>query len=112
MRAFLVVASLLLCSVVGAQTTRLDTIRHFDVRPGAEYSAIWGYTAPDGREYAILGVNGAGGRPAGTSIIDITADLTPREASFIPGPPSMWREMKTFRQYAYVADYRSLSIAQ
>ena len=30
------------------------------------YSACWGYTAPDNREYAILGCN------AGTSFVDVT----------------------------------------
>ncbi|MBK9406018.1 MAG: hypothetical protein IPN57_16105 [Ignavibacteria bacterium] len=29
------------------------------------YSAIWGYKAPDGREYAILGC------PSGTAFIDV-----------------------------------------
>jgi choice-of-anchor B domain-containing protein len=60
------------------------------------YSACWGYTAPDGREYAILGTLN------GTSIIDITDAPTLREVSFIPGPSSSWREMKTYRQYAFI----------
>jgi len=54
------------------------------------YSACWGYTAPDGREYALLGTR------EGTSIIDITDAPTLREVVFIPGPVSAWREMKTF----------------
>ncbi|MEX1276452.1 MAG: choice-of-anchor B family protein [Bacteroidota bacterium] len=61
-----------------------------------QYSACWGYVAPDGREYAILGCQ------TGTSIIDITDAPTLREVSFIPGPTSNWREMKTYKQYAYV----------
>ncbi|HXG38746.1 MAG TPA: choice-of-anchor B family protein [Bacteroidota bacterium] len=62
----------------------------------AGYSACWGYTAPDGREYALLGTLN------GTSIIDITDAPTLREVAFIAGPPSAWREMKTYRQYAYI----------
>ncbi len=60
------------------------------------YSACWGYTAADGREYALLGTYG------GTSIVDITDSTALREVAFIPGPPSSWREMKTYRSYAYV----------
>lgn len=62
---------------------------------GGRFSSVWGYTAPDGREYALL----AGYR--GTHIIDINE--TPiREVAFVPGPESGWRELKTFRTYAYV----------
>jgi choice-of-anchor B domain-containing protein len=62
----------------------------------AGYSSCWGYTAPDGREYALLGTLN------GTSIIDITDAPTLREVAFIDGPPAAWREMKTYRQYAYI----------
>jgi choice-of-anchor B domain-containing protein len=62
---------------------------------GGRYSAIWGYTAPDGREYALLG----GFR--GTHIIDITTSPV-KEVAFIDGPDNGWREMKTYGRYAYV----------
>ena len=87
---------------VQAQTTSLDTLAHFDVQPLGSYSAIWGYTAPDGREYAILGVNGSTSYQGGTSIIDITDTDSLREVAFIPGLSSSWREMKTYGHYAYV----------
>ncbi|MCI0708231.1 MAG: choice-of-anchor B family protein [Ignavibacteriae bacterium] len=60
------------------------------------YSACWGYTAPDGREYALLGAYN------GTAIIDITDAPTLTEVAFIPGPNNFWREMKTYQQYAYI----------
>ncbi len=94
---------LVLGSVDGSATT-LDTLRHYDVQPLGSYSAIWGYTAPDGREYAILGVNGSSSvpYPGGTSIIDITDAPTVQQVAFIGGPNSSWREMKTYKHYAYV----------
>lgn len=61
-----------------------------------KYSAIWGYTAPDGREYALLGVR------TGTSIVDITDNNNIREIAFIKSKKTMWRELKTFSHYAYV----------
>lgn len=97
----LTLALVLLNIQAGAQVSRLDTLSHLDVQPLGSYSAIWGYTAPDGREYAILGVNG-GGYPGGTSIIDITDPEQPYETAFIGGPSSSWREMKTWEQYAYI----------
>lgn len=59
------------------------------------YSSLWGYTAPDGREYALLGGY------TGTHIIDIT-EKPIREVAFIDGPDNGWREMKTYGEYAYV----------
>lgn len=59
------------------------------------YSALWGYTAPNGREYAVLGSG------VGTHIIDIT-EKPIRQVAYIWGPRSTWREMKTYSHYAYV----------
>ena len=100
--------ALLVCvffpSRLDAQTAHLDTLRHFHPRPGTGISGIWGYTAPDGREYALVGIkgSGSGSTSGGTSIVDITVDNNPRLVTHINGPNSTWREMKTYRQYAYV----------
>ncbi len=60
------------------------------------YSAVWGYVAPDGREYAILGC------PTGTAFVDITDSANIHEVGFITAPASSWREMKTYSHYAYI----------
>ncbi|HRI86461.1 MAG TPA: choice-of-anchor B family protein, partial [Ignavibacteria bacterium] len=60
------------------------------------YSAIWGYVAPNGREYALLGC------PNGTAFIDVTDSANIREVDFVTGPNNNWREMKTYSHYAYV----------
>lgn len=62
----------------------------------SSYSACWGYTAPDGREYAILGTQ------VGTSFVDITDSANIREVDSVKGLNSSWREMKTYSHYAYV----------
>ena len=69
----------------------------------AGYNDCWGYTAPDGREYALLGTDD------GTSIIDITAaeQGIATEIAFIPGASSGWRDIKTYRHYAYVVNENS-----
>jgi choice-of-anchor B domain-containing protein len=63
---------------------------------GSLYSAIWGYRAPNGREYAILGCRN------GTSFYDVTDSANVFEADFIPGSNNNWREMKVFSHYAYI----------
>lgn len=65
------------------------------------YSALWGYTDSNGREYAILGCY------TGTSFVDITDSNNIHEIDFFPSPVpgiggNLWREMKTYSHYAYV----------
>lgn len=95
---------LLLGSRSSLAQPRIDTVRHIHPRPGTGLSAIWGYTAPDGREYALVGItgSGSGNTSGGTSIVDITDDNNPRVVTHIVGPNSTWREMKTYKHYAYV----------
>ncbi len=92
----------LIAIVSPAIAGQVDTIAHFDVQPLGSYSAIWGYTAPNGREYALVGVNGGSSYPGGTSIIDITDIPGLSQVAFIGGPNSSWREMKTYKHYGYV----------
>ena len=68
------------------------------------YAALWGYVAPDGREYAILGC------VLGTSFVDITDSANNREVDYFPANinlsnpdiGNLWREMKIYSHYAYV----------
>jgi choice-of-anchor B domain-containing protein len=60
-------------------------------------SALWGYTAPDGGEWVIMGTK------TGTSIVDISNPYNPKQKFFIPGTNTTWREAKTYRHYAYVS---------
>jgi choice-of-anchor B domain-containing protein len=73
----------------------LQLVGRMQTRGTSQYSNCWGYNAPGGKEYAIVGTAN------GTQIVDITAD-TLKEIGFIPGPASAWREMKVYQQYAYV----------
>jgi choice-of-anchor B domain-containing protein len=57
---------------------------------------IWGYAAPDGTEYALVGT------VEGTSIVSLADPSDPVEIQFIPGITSTWRDLKTYEDYAYV----------
>jgi choice-of-anchor B domain-containing protein len=55
----------------------------------------WGYTAPSGREYAILGTS------SGTNFIEVSDPANPIVVDFVDGPDSLWRDVKTYQGYAY-----------
>ncbi len=62
----------------------------------SDASDIWGYVDGNGNEYAIVGLND------GTSIVDVTNPANPFEVFFEPGMNSIWRDIKTWGNYAYV----------
>ncbi|MEL6670257.1 MAG: choice-of-anchor B family protein, partial [Bacteroidota bacterium] len=70
------------------------------LRDQLDYSSslndIWGYVAPDGTEYAIVGL------VDGVSIVSLADPDNIVEVASIPGQFSTWRDMKTFGEYAYV----------
>ena len=66
------------------------------VQPGSDCNDIWGYTAPNGDEYALVGT------VAGTSIYNCVNPSAPYLTAAIPGPGSIWRDLKTYGEYAYV----------
>jgi len=55
----------------------------------------WGYTAPSGREYAIIGLY------RGTAFVEITDPTNPRVVGRILGASSDWRDIKVYGHYAY-----------
>lgn len=57
----------------------------------------WGYTAPNGRRFALTGTS------YGLSVDEVTLPHHPRHVTLIPGPESPWREVKTYRDLAYVS---------
>lgn len=66
--------------------------------PSQQLSSLWGYAAPDGTEYAIVGTD------SGTSIVSLANPATPIEVQFLPGLYSIWREAKTYSHYAYISN--------
>lgn len=56
----------------------------------------WGYVSPSGREYALMGLSG------GTGFVEITNPGNAQLIDMISGPTSLWRDIKTYQNYAYV----------
>ncbi len=85
----------LLCSPVflfGQLNMVLQDSMHYNVG----VNDVCGWAAPDGREYALVGLN------TGVSIVNV--DSTPiQQVAFVPGVDNLWRDINTYSHYAYVS---------
>ena len=67
-----------------------------EMEPGiANGNDCWGYTAPSGREYALMA------HSSGTTVIEVTNPGNPLVLATVPGPNSLWRDVKSYDNYAY-----------
>src|SRR4249920_78495 len=64
---------------------------------------VCGWAAPDGKEYALVGLN------TGVSIVDINED-TLHEVVFVPGVDNLWRDINTYDHYAYVSSEAQIGL--
>lgn len=78
---------------LAAQGSNCQLLSNLDQH--APYSGMWGYVAPNGKEYALLGTT------TGISIVDCTNGSAPVERAYIPWANSTWRELRTYGTYAY-----------
>lgn len=106
----IIIPVLMLCSLFISESysqlpnQNMVMLRNLNQHASANpYSAIWGYKAPDGREYAIMGCG------TGTAFIDVTDSANIREVDYLTGPSNAWREMKTYSHYAYIVSEASNS---
>lgn len=64
--------------------------------PGETVANIYGYTTPDGREYALVGAS------KNTHIVEVTDPVNPVLVSSIPFSNSLWKEIRVYKNVAYV----------
>lgn len=95
---FSLIAIFIFSSSLFAQDYGLTSVGYLDVCEAHSTSAsdIWGFTDKEGNEYAIVGLNN------GTSIVKICDPENPEEVFFEPGTNSVWRDIKTWDNHAYV----------
>lgn len=90
------VALLAFTTTAAAQVSRNCQLLSRMTRSGSTgYAGIWGYAAPDGREFACVGARN------GTWIVETTNPTAPVERGFIAGPTSTWREVHGYGDYLY-----------
>ena len=59
---------------------------------------VWGYVAPDGTEYALMGLRDR------TSVVSLADPTDIQEVGAVYGTSSVWRDLKTWEEYAYVSN--------
>jgi choice-of-anchor B domain-containing protein len=76
----------------------IDMVSHVDYSElhNAELNNVWGYVDETGIEYAIVGTT------EGTSILSLEDPSNPIEVFWEPGSASVWRELKTWGDHAYI----------
>lgn len=94
------ILSILFAFVVQSLTAQLNldllSNVNYQALHDAQLNDIWGYVDEEGNEYAIVGTT------KGTSIVNITDPENPVEVFWEPGMESVWRDMVTWGDYAYV----------
>lgn len=82
--------------MLSAQAPQVDFLGQLSYG-NSDLSDVWGYESC-GQEYALVGVND------GFSIVDVTDPTNPTELHFVNGPNTIWRDVKTWNDYAYVVN--------
>jgi len=96
---FLIFLTLLIYSkMVGAQNYNLDLLGQVNYQQlhNTNLNDVWGYVDEEGNEYALVGA------AKGVSIVNVTDPTNPTEVYWHPGSESVWRDLKTFGDYAYI----------
>lgn len=76
---------------------QLNCTQESNVTYSINLNDIWGYESA-GREYALVGTR------TGVNILDVTDPANPVDKGTATGPNSIWRDIKTWGDYAYVTN--------
>ncbi len=85
-----------------------DSIAQTNIEPvgnlsyNSRIANLWGYADEQGNEYALVGVGGTFGNSGGFSVVSLADPTQPEEVFFLPGPASIWREIKVWNDHAYI----------
>lgn len=97
MKYSLILICVLFCGVVQGQLN-MNLLSNIDYQAlhNAQLNDIWGYVDETGKEYALVGTT------KGTSVVDISDPINPVEIFWESGMESIWRDLKTWGDYAYI----------
>lgn len=89
---------LVIIPVISYSQVNIDSVGHVDyvALHNTPLNDVWGYVDDNNNEYALVGAFN------GTGVVDVTDPSNPNEVFWEPGMPSVWRDLKTFGDYAYV----------
>lgn len=85
------------CQFVSSQQA-VDSLSNLNymVLHDAKLNDVWGYVDEFGNEYVLVGTS------KGTSVVSIANPTNPQEIHWEPGDESIWRDVCTWGNYAYV----------
>ncbi len=83
------VSLLLFFIAISAGTAQLNTTLLGQLDYEQTANDVWGYAAPDGTEYALVGTR------TGLSIVTLADPENPQELFFFPGTETTWRDIQT-----------------
>ena len=79
-----------------AQGLRLDSwLPLGDLDAANSGNDCWGYVSPSGREYALMGTSSS------TIVVEVTDPANATVIEVVPGPNSLWRDVKVYQDRAY-----------
>lgn len=68
----------------------------YDNTRNTRLSDVWGYVDEQGNEYGLVGAR------KGVAVVDVTDPANPVEVFWHPDTESVWRDLKTWGDYAYI----------
>jgi len=76
----------------------IDSVSHINYQQlhDTYLNDVWGYVDELNNEYVLVGAR------KGTSIVDISNPASPQEVFWQPGTESIWRDLSSWNNYAYV----------
>lgn len=97
MRKLISTFSLAFTFAASAQVN-IDSASHIDYQQLHETNLndVWGYTDEANNEYVLVGAQ------KGVSIVDVSPPEDAHEIYWVPGTQSVWRDLSTWGDYAYV----------
>lgn len=83
---------------VSTAQVNVDSLSHVNYQAlhGANLNDVWGYVDEFGNEYVLVGTS------KGTSVVSIADPTNPQEVHWEAGEESIWRDVCTWGNYAYV----------
>jgi len=98
MKLVLTLSLFLLSVFTFAQGLNLEVrgVIDYDNTRDTRLSDVWGYVDEDGNEYGIVGAR------KGVAVVDVTDPENPTEIFWAPDTESVWRDLKTWGDYAYI----------
>ena len=80
---------------LGQSSMNMNLLGTYDY-PSTKGNDIWGWVDNNGDEFALVGLR------SGFSVVNVTNPSSPLEEFFIPDVNSIWRDVKTWGNYAYI----------